>query len=71
MLRETASKAGAFPEQNCNGVMVMQQGTGGEGCLCGHSRSPQATLTRRRGVYRATRRAISTNQSSSVLAYGR
>ena len=34
MLRQTARKTGAFPEQaNCNGVIVMSQRKVGKGCL--------------------------------------
>ena len=66
MLRETARKTGAFPEQaNCNGVMVMSQGEGDKGCLYRHTSSPGLTPTRRR---RATRRAISTSGGDALTA---
>ena len=53
MLRETARKTGAFPEQgNCDGVMVISQRKGDTGCLYHHTSSPELTPTRRRSVGR-------------------
>ena len=51
MLRETARKTGAFPEQaNCNGVMIMSQRKCDKGCLYHRKNRRGLTLTRRRSV---------------------
>ena len=58
MLRWKARKTGAFPEQeNCNGVMVMSQRTGGKECLDRHTCIPGLTPTRHRSVGRQDARS--------------
>ena len=53
MLRETARKTGAFPEQaNCNGVMVMSERKGDKECLYRHTSSLGLMPIRRRSAGR-------------------